>query len=129
MRERRKLRVFVFRNLHHKGVVWSVQSSEGRTISHNEHILVKDARFVVQPAGREKVRATRKKTVHAGIRGEVVTDPFEAASLLAKIGREKNAYYNPYTTDHFVGANGEKLETAGVVLLTSVDGKPRVFFS
>jgi len=128
MRERRKLRGFVFRNLHHKGVVWSVQS-EGKTISHNEHILVKDAKFVVQPAGRERVRATKKKTVHAGIRGEVVTDPFEAAALLSQIDRTKTAYYNPYTTDHFVGANGEKLETAGVVLLTSVDGKPRVFFS
>ncbi len=128
MRERRKLRGFVFRNLHHKGVVWSVQS-EGKTISHNEHILVKDARFVVQPAGREKVRATKKKTVHAGIRGEVVTDPFEAATLLGQIDRTKTAYYNPYTTDHFVGANGEKLETAGVVLLTSENGKPRVFFS
>jgi len=116
MRERRKLRGFVFRNLHHKGVVWSVQSE-------------KDARFVVQPAGREKVRATKKKTVHAGIRGEVVTDPFEAATLLGQIDRTKTAYYNPYTTDHFVGANGEKLETAGVVLLTSENGKPRVFFS
>lgn len=128
MRERRKLKVFVFRNLHHKGVVWSVQNA-GKTISHNEHILVKDARFVVQPAGRDRVRATKKKTVHAGIRGEVVTDPFEAATLLNQIDRTKTAYYNPYTTDHFVGANGEKLESAGVVLLTSLEGKPRVFFS
>ena len=129
MRERRTLKGFVFRNLHHKGVVWSVQSSEGKTISHNDHILVKNAKFVVQPGGRERVRATKCKTVHAGIRGEVVTDPFEASALLATIDRTKTAYYNPYTTDHFVGVDGEKLDTAGVVLLTSENGKPRVFFN
>jgi hypothetical protein len=105
-----------------------VRSSEGLTILHSENVLVKNARFVVQPGGRDKVRATRRKTVHAGIRGEVVTDPYEAASLLDKVDRGNNAYYNPYTTDHFVGVNGEKLDTAGVVLLTSENGKPRVFF-
>lgn len=129
MREKKKLKVFVFRNLHHQGVVWSVRSSEGLTISHNENILIKDAKFVVQPGGRDKVRATRKKTVHAGVRGEVITDPFEAANLLNQIDRNKTAYYNPYTTDHFVGANGEKVESARVVLLTNVDGKPRVFLN
>lgn len=95
---------------------------------HSEHVLVKNARFVVQPAGRDRVRATRRKTVHAGIRGELVTNPFEAATLMESVGT-KTAYYNPYTTDSFVGVNGEKLESAAVVLLTSVDGKPRVFFS
>jgi hypothetical protein len=90
---------------------------------------VKDARFVVQPGGRDKVRATKKKTVHAGIRGEIVTDPFESANLLGQIDRTQNAYYNPYTTDHFVGVDGKRVESAGVVLLTSEDGKPRVFFN
>lgn len=127
-RERRTLKGFAFRNLHHKGVVWSVQS-EGKTISHNDHLLIKNAKFVVQPAGREKVRLTKRKTVHAGIRGEVVTDPYEAAAILGGIDRTRTAYYNPYTVDHFVDGDGNKLETAGVVLLTSVDGKPRVFFN
>ena len=95
---------------------------------HSENVLVKNARFVVQPAGRDKVRATKCKTVHAGIRGELVTDPFEAAKLMGSVG-VKTAHYNPYTTDSFVGVDGEKLESASVVLLTSVDGKPRVFFN
>lgn len=129
MRERRTIKGFVFRNLHHKGVVWSIQSTEGRTISHNDHILIKNAKFVVQPAGRERVRATKRKVVHAGIRGEVVTDPFEAGAILGQIDKSKTAYYNPYTTDHFVGANGEKLDSAKFVLLTSENGKPRVFFN
>lgn len=96
---------------------------------HSENVLVKNAKFVVQPGGRDRVRATGRKTVHAGIKGEVVTDPFEAATLLGKIGKDNSAYYNPYKTDHFVGANGEKVDTAGVVLLTSEDGKPKVFFN
>ncbi len=95
---------------------------------HDENLLVKNVQFVVQPGGRDRVRALGKKLVHAGVKGEIVTDPIEAGKLISSMPKDKTAYYNPYKVDSFVDGDGKKLETAGVVLLTSVDGKPRLFF-
>jgi len=67
MRERRSLKGFAFRNLHQKGVTYSIRNTEGKTILHTYGVLIKDAEFVVSASGRERVRSTGKKTVHAGV--------------------------------------------------------------
>lgn len=122
MRERKSVNGMAFRNLHHKGVVYSFRNSEGRTILHSENILVKDAKFVVQPGGRARVLATKKKTVHAGVRGDLIVDPMAAAQLMPDVlSSSVTAYYNPYQTDSFLSPDGRVLEGADLVLLTNSD--------
>jgi len=127
-RELRNLFGFVFRNLHHKGVVWSVRNKEGITIVHSNSVLIRNAKFVVQPAGRDKVRLNKKKTVHAGVKGEMVVDPVESSYVIAKFDQKKTAYYNPYTVDTFVDIDGKPLLHADYVLLTSDGTKSKVIY-
>lgn len=124
MRERRNVNGMAFRNLHHKGVVYSFRNAEGKTILHSENILVRDAKFVVQPGGRARVLALKKKTVHAGVKGELLVDPVTSAQLLPEVlASSITAYYNPYKTDSFLSPDGRVLEGADLVLLTNTDNK------
>lgn len=131
--QRRDMRVQVFRNLHQEGVVWSVQVEvePGRwlTLAHHENVLVKDAKFVVQPAGHRKVIETQAKDIHAFVRGTLVVDPVEARRLLARFSRGKptQVYYNPYRVDRFVELPTWKtLDTAAVVHLSEAMDRPHV---
>lgn len=126
--ERREVQGFIFRNLHHKGVVYSVRNSEGKTIAHSNSVLIRNAKFVVQPAGLARVRREKKKFVHAGVKGEVVLDPIEAANIIKNMDQSKTAYYNPYKTDHFVDIENNKLDKADYVLLTSDGDKSKVIY-
>ncbi len=126
--ERREVQGFIFRNLHHKGVVYSVRNSEGKTIAHSNSVLIRNAKFVVQPAGLARVRKEKKKFVHAGVRGEVVLDPIEAANIIKNMDQSKTAYYNPYKTDYFVDVENNKLDKADYVLLTSDGDKSKVIY-
>lgn len=128
MRERKEVCGFIFRNLHHKGVVYSVRNTEGRTVAHSNSILIRNAKFVVQPAGLARVRREKKKFVHAGIRGEVVLDPIEAANIIKLMDQSKTAYYNPYKTDHFVDKDNNRVDKADYVLLTSDGDKAKVIY-
>ena len=49
---------------------YSVRQS-GRVIDHVKQIVLRDVRFNVAPAGRDKVRATGVKNVHATVSGYV----------------------------------------------------------
>jgi hypothetical protein len=131
--ERRDMRVEVFRNLHQEGVVWSVrvEVDPGRwlTLAHSENVLVKDAEFVVQPAGHQKVIDTQAKDIHAFVRGTLVVDPVEARRHLHRFARQKpvQVYYNPYRVDKFVDLDGfTSLGTAELVSLSEAMGRPHV---
>lgn len=104
MREPKKLIVKVYRNLHLDGVMWSVRGPDDKILMHAKSVLLKNATFIVQPAGREKVRREKKKTVHAFVKGELVIDPNEIAR--ANFDRTQDKYsmvsYNPYKDDEFV---------------------------
>jgi len=69
------MRVFVYRNLHRKGVWYSLRALEGpfkgRVVGHAEGIDLYDVEFVVSEAGRQRVLKTRRKNVHAGITGNI----------------------------------------------------------
>jgi hypothetical protein len=95
-------RVEVYRNLHNG--THSIRRN-GKVVKHLQHhqsIFLKDVKFAVQPAGREKVRREGRKNVHAFVRGTVIlpstingtTDEF----------KKKMPYvvtYNPYHMEHF----------------------------
>jgi hypothetical protein len=97
------MRVQVYWNLHKD--CWSVVALEGdrkgRVVTHADKVLLKDATFAVQPAGREKVRREKRKNVHAFVRGEWL-------SALSQGTGRRSVMYNPYKFDTFVFADNQE---------------------
>lgn len=60
--------VEVYRNLHRRGVVWSVRQ-RGRVVAHATEIMLSDAAFVVNAAGHRRAKIEQTRNVHAWIRG------------------------------------------------------------
>ena len=86
----------------------------GLVIDHVRSILVKNAEFVVQPAGRKRVLKEKRKNVHAYVRGERVA----VASFDSKSER---ITYNPYKNKSFVsGETGKPVYKKDIV---SIDGQ------
>ena len=89
--------VRVYWNLH-KGC-WSVQDRKtGRVVKHVEACTLADVKFIVRPAGREKVRREGKKNVHAFAVGYIVENNDNNFNPI-DWDRVK---YNPYTDDYFM---------------------------
>ena len=95
-------RVEIYRNLNNG--THSIRRN-GKVVKHLQHwqsIFLKDVKFAVQPAGREKVRREGRKNVHAFVRGTVImpssmnctTDEFKKKMPLC-------VTYNPYHMKHF----------------------------
>lgn len=117
------MRVEAYRNLHTG--TWSVRALEGpkgvkgRVIAHAKTVCIEDPKFVVQPAGRERVRREGRKNVHAFVRGTLKyyqDDPAPNRMRLANDGWN-NAFYNPYQNDTFVNQVGEPVHAAEVAVL------------
>lgn len=86
-----------YRNLHTGS--WSrIDRTTGRVDAHPVAAAVRDARLVVQPAGRERVRTEGRKNVHAYVRGWAAPAP-DAEGW-------QRLTYNPYRHDTFVLADG-----------------------
>ncbi len=86
----------IYRNLHKK--CFSVRQ-RGRVVGHlmddpTEHVLLKDVKFAVQPAGRRKVLREKRKNVHAFVRGDMVSLPSYTHLGLNQFTNEVT--YNPY---------------------------------
>lgn len=95
----------VYRNLNREclSIRSRVSDTYGRVIAHVEQAFVKNPEFVVQPAGRERVREENRKNVHAFVRGvwtptadELVPDDTHSLT------------YNPYEHDSFVTRGDER---------------------
>lgn len=108
-------RVKLYRNLHKKGVVYSLKSRIGgkeNVVGYADDILLADIEFrVVQgtpegKSGRAYVLRTGLKDVHAYVIGRVVSvDDAEIARLYEEIGNEKPweaIRYNPKVFESFV---------------------------
>ena len=90
--------VEVYRNLHKK--CWSIRQG-GKVKVHTSYLCLKDAKFVVQPAGREKVLREKKKNVHAFVKGYLISAS-ESNRLTEDIEWTCDAVtYNPYKHPHF----------------------------
>ena len=107
----------VYWNLHKGG--YSVRE-RGRVIAHVDHVVLRDARFVMQRGGWERTVRERVKRVHAVVRGEVVmADEPSYGSV--------GVTYNPYRADHFqVRETRERIDAAPLVWFGVKDGKPVV---
>ena len=106
------MQVQVYRNLHRN--CWSVRFN-GRVINHTDSVDLKNAKLVVQPAGRARVLRENRKNVHAYIQGTVT---LLSNDRYNNIPKQKIAY-NPYKYDSFVlVATEEPIAYANNIRLT-----------
>ena len=90
--------VFIHRNLN-KPPYWSIKQgkSGGNVIGYDKSIKLKDVEFKVQKGGQSRVRKEKRKNVHAGVIGKIISS-----------GDEYNTKgwtlvtYNPYVNSSFV---------------------------
>ena len=80
---------------------YSVRQS-GRVIDHVDSIVLRDVRFNVAPAGRDKVRATGVKNVHATVTGYSLLYMTSAEWIEGMTTGYDFVSYNPFKYDQFV---------------------------
>ena len=121
-------RLYVYWNLHKK--CWSVKQS-GKVKGHATLIFLKDCRFLVGKAGQARVRAEKKKNVHAGVSGYLAMN---AEFHKQQVDRDCWVMYNPYKHDTFVQRTGVcddkypiPVTEAGWVKMYILEGKPTVY--
>lgn len=122
------IRVEVYWNLHKR--LFSVRALEGenkgRVIEHSYGVRLSDAKFVSQPAGRERVRREGVKNVHAFVRGRMMD--YDSDENLRHGGTAKGVTYNPYKYDTFVDVATKKpVHHANMVLMDVMLGKGKPF--
>lgn len=99
------MKVRVHWNLHKK--CWSVHNSN-RLLFHITHLILKDCKMIVRPAGRERVLRENRKNVHAFIEGKISDFPNEHSLL-------KSLTYNPYKYPYFYDKDTfEKIESVSI---------------
>lgn len=97
-------KIEVYRNLQTK--LWSVRQ-DGLVIIHCDTIWLKNAKFIIQPAGQKRVRQEKVKHVHAFVRGFMCNaeDVRNAENSILKNEDDyldySNVYYDPYVCDTF----------------------------
>lgn len=109
------LKVFIYRNLHFDGHVYSIKSLTGltrnRVVGHAKGILLQNVEFVVNEKGRQRVLKEKRKNVHAGIVGEIIGlhdyRPRMPSSLSSNDPWNDqiqgfNVNYNPYLYSSFI---------------------------
>ena len=109
--------------------MWSVRD-KGKVKHHVGIVVFKHgAKFVVQPAGREKVLKEKRKNVHAFVRGDVtiVSADLKKWNNFVDNNKTRLVSYNPYKKNHFYYVDtGERIEQADDVVMVVNDGKPSV---
>ncbi|WP_342548095.1 hypothetical protein NST69_32480 [Paenibacillus sp. FSL P2-0089] len=77
-----------------------------RVLGYTERIVVRNVSFPIFASGRLRVLRERQKNVHAFVRGI-----YDEELQEMKIGKYREAYYNPYEVSAFV--DRESLEVIG----------------
>lgn len=124
-------RVEVYYNLHRQCLSWRLIGN-AKGIYHNRHyrknvryaeaIGLHSVRFAVQPAGRAKVIETKRKNVHAFVRGYLVSASPVPPGELEVERLQYNGFfqvtYNPYKYESFVTVSDHKpIYEAGEVVI------------
>ena len=113
-----KAPIEVYLNLHKTdddGKSWYSIRQFGLVIGHADRVSMYDVKFVVNKAGRDRVRIERRKNVHAWVKG------FYTESLAREPKRD--VIYNPIRDDSFMAwdehwCDYRPLGSADVALLT-----------
>ena len=125
------MRVQVYRNLHKsfgKHAVYSLRDKKTRrVVDHQSFIILRDCKFHVSPAGRERVLRERRKNVHAWIEGDLMLYGAEVMSTIRLIhsgvfdATLEGVLYNPYRYDQFQRATGGAAPEGCSVIFTTHD--------
>lgn len=108
------MRVYVYYNLH--TCKWSIKCMESgklynRVIGHADQLFLRNAKFKVSEAGRQRVLREQRKNVHAGVLGYMQAPPWRELTT--------EVTYNPYKFTSFVyKADYSKIEDAPAVWMT-----------
>lgn len=109
---RNKPKVFAYRNLNRKGVVWSVKCCHSNLVVDRTPVAYfKEVELRVSQAGRARVIKNQVRNVHAGVVGVRL-------KIEPKVNNWIRAYYNPYSSETFVTETGQKVENAKYAKLT-----------
>lgn len=126
------MNVDVYWNLHKQ--CYSVRDrATGKVVQHKSTLVLADVQFVVQPAGRERVRREGKKNVHAFLRGRIC-DLFWDDLLWVDYRTQQEVTYNPYKDETFVlrpdpvlGREGRTpIEHADCVHALTINDRPSI---
>lgn len=97
------MKVFCYFNLHKK--TFSIKALEGankgKVVMHSDFVRLKDCAFKVSEAGRQRVIREKRKNVHAGVVGELVST--DRGFIVGEF-----VTYNPYKYDCFVKKHNEE---------------------
>ena len=109
--------VKVYRNLH-KGC-WSIQQN-GLVKAHSDKFQLFDCEFLVNEKDRQRVIKTKRKNVHAFVRGYIWNIPTYVDH--SGINLIKQASYNPYVNNYFYDVN-DLVSIHKAHFVRGVDGK------
>lgn len=96
--------------------IYSVKSLKtNRIVTHTGWLLLANAEFRVQPAGRERVRREKVKNVHAFVVGDTFDPNKLIIPVILSTAEIRYIRYNPYLQDHFRGKiNGTQTQHANI---------------
>lgn len=118
------MRVEVYWNVRRR--IFSVRAlsgpMKGRLLQHAATVFLTDATFVAQTAGRNKVRATGQKNVHAFVRGTI-------GEVSTRHAFREAITYNPMKHESFVYVlTGKPIYSAPFCYLTRTEShSPNIF--
>lgn len=113
-------RIQIYRNLQKE--CFSIMQ-DGVVVDYRLEISITSARFNVQPAGREKVRKSKVKNVHAMVTG-YLEDLYPWT-----LSKFNHAIYNPYKHDTFVDEETkEPVYSSYVAVLYFDNGRARIAY-
>lgn len=109
-------KVFVYWNFHKK--CFSVKDCKTRrVIQHRKSIALKNCKFKVSEAGRQRVLKEKKKNVHAGVEGYVTNTEHLIINGASGKYLPCSVKYNPYEHHKFYTEFNTIVEKADFVLL------------
>lgn len=112
--------VQVYFNLHKRR--WSVRDKKTRrVIEHTNYVAIRDPRFVVSEAGRQRVLREKRKNVHAYVEGELWKEDLHTGDIKTVVT------YNPYRNESFVLADvSSPIVSSSWAVVEVTDGHPVV---
>ena len=125
------MKVDIYRNLHKD--CWSVRSRErsdyGRVVDHVHCAVIKNAKFVVSQAGRNRVLREKRKNVHAVVRGNLLDSKSGHTRWAWQVLRKmmKRVTYHPYRKNTFFWADTEKSVDCSSLVHLGSDMKVHAF--
>jgi hypothetical protein len=110
------MEVRVYKNLHTGTLSMQtyIKGKGWRVHSHPMRVMLKDAKFLVYEAGRQRVLKEKRKNVHAYIQGTLQTKSPKKYPNRAR--------YNPYKYSTWVGLGGEELTECSYISISSSSG-------